>query len=166
MFALHSFPSSFPELLDQLSQRRKLLLVYKLKPINKEDKVLETSIEVVLHPQAHDVLEVGVINMRVNPEEPLKDDFDGGTEVLGERDPDLGGEKVLIVELDFDPGHQEVNVLARGDLQWRPHVLPVCPQIFVLRTGRHDGAALWRAELSQSTVNKVDLVVELNCVDR
>jgi len=66
--------------------------------------------------EGDDLGEVGVVDVRVNTEEPLEDVLDDPLELGGERHADLGGEDGLVVELVLHPGHQVVDVLWRRDL--------------------------------------------------
>lgn len=59
---------AFLELLDELSQRRKLPLVDQVKLIDEVDEVLEARVEMRLSLQQHDVLEVRVVDVRIDPE--------------------------------------------------------------------------------------------------
>jgi hypothetical protein len=81
----------------------------------------------VLHTKAHNVLEVGMVDVSVNSEKPLEDDFDCCAEVFGEHYSNLGREEVLVVKLVFDPCHKVVDVLGGADLQGRLNALTIGP---------------------------------------
>ena len=115
--------------------------------------------------EQHDVLEVRVVDVRVHPEQPLENHLYYRHEVLRERHPNGAGEDLLVVQLVFHPGHEEVNVLAGAHLERRLHVVTVCPQVLVLGARAHSGTRLGRAELGQDSVEHVDFVVELDRVD-
>ncbi len=83
------------------------------------------------------MLEVGVVNVSIDSEQSLEDDFNDGCEVLREGYAQLTGEYFLVVELVLHPRHQEVYILACADFQWCLYVVTVCPQIFVLRSCTH-----------------------------
>lgn len=56
-----------------------------------------------------------MIDMSINSEEPLEDDFYDIYKVLWERDTQLARENLLIVKLIFNPSHQEINVFLSAD---------------------------------------------------
>ena len=70
-----------------------------------------------------------MIHMSVHSEQSLEDGLGVGEEVVGEGDTDLAGEEVLIVQLVLHPGHQEVNVLGCGALDWFLHLVTISPVI-------------------------------------
>lgn len=114
--------------------------------------MFETGVEVGLRTQEHDVLEVGVVNVRVYAEEPLEYYLDDIEEVLRERHTEGAREDLLVVQLIFNPGHQKINVLLRAHLKRRLHIMAVGPQILVLGPCTHRGAGLRRAELCEDAV--------------
>ena len=60
------------ELLYQFGQRREFPFPDELELVDKEDKVLEAGVKVVLHPERHDVGEVGVVDVRVDSEQTFE----------------------------------------------------------------------------------------------
>lgn len=123
------------ELLDEFGQRREFFGIDQLELVYEEDEVLEARVQVVLQSQAHYVVEVAVVHMRVHSEQSLEYYFDDALEASGEWHLDLGREYGLIVELALDPGHEEVDVLACGDLKRRLDVVAVGPEVLVLGAG-------------------------------
>ena len=70
-----------------------------------------------------------VVDVGIYPEKPLEDGLGVCEEVVGEGDPNLAGEEGLVVQLVLDPGHQEVDVLGGGALDWLLHLVAICPVI-------------------------------------
>ncbi len=126
--------------------------------------MLETGVQVRLCREQHDVLEVSVVYVSIHPEESLEYDFDNVHKVFWEGHSQLAWEYFFVVELVFDPGHQKVDVLCSADFEGRLDVVTISPEVLVLGACRHGGAGLGSTELSQNSVEHVDLVVELNGV--
>ena len=63
--------------------------------------------------QKHDVLEMSVIDVSIHTEQSFEDDFDDAYKVFGEGNTKLAREYFFIIELVFDPSHQEVYIFAR-----------------------------------------------------
>ena len=80
------FVLAFFELLNQLCQRCQLLCIHQIELINEVYKVLETSVQVGLCTQEHDVLKVGVVNVRIHSEQSFEYHLYNVEEVLWERD--------------------------------------------------------------------------------
>lgn len=80
-----------------------------------------------LRAQEHYVLEVRVVDVSINTEEPLEYYLDYIQKVFGERDPQGARENLLVVQLVLDPCHQEVYVFLGTDLQWCLNVVAICP---------------------------------------
>ena len=78
--------------------------------------MLETCVEMVFCSKVHNVLEMSMVNMGVDSEQSLEDDFNNIKEVLWERDSNLAWKKVFIVELIFNPCHQKVDVFTCRNL--------------------------------------------------
>ena len=76
----------------------------------------------------------------------------------------LAWKERLIINLVLDPGHQVVNILGCRALDRLLHLLAICPVVLVLLPGRHDGAGLLGAEVSDGAVQHVDLVEEVHSV--
>ena len=66
-----------------------LLFVDEVELVDKVDEVLEGGVEVGLLAQADDGLEVTVVDVGVDPEEPLEDRFDYLHKGAGEGHADL-----------------------------------------------------------------------------
>ena len=111
------------------------------------------------------MLEVSVVDVRVHSEQPLEDNLDDVEEVLGEGHTNCTREDLLVIQLVLYPGHQEVNVLLRRDLQRRLYIMTVCPEILILGSSRHSGTGFGSTELCQNTIEYIYLVIELNCID-
>ncbi len=80
------FHPSFHELLNQFMQGCQFFSFYQLKLVDVVDEMLETRVEMRFCWEQHHMLEVGVVNVRVNPEETLEYDFDDVDEVTREGD--------------------------------------------------------------------------------
>jgi len=72
------------ELLDEFCKRGHLVLVNQLELEGEEQEVLEAGVEVGLLSKRLNHREVGMIDMRVHPEEPLEDSLDHIRKVSGE----------------------------------------------------------------------------------
>jgi hypothetical protein len=158
-------PLALLELLDEVSEGGEVLLLDEFELVDEVDEMLEAGVEVVLEAEADDVGEVGVVDVRVDPEQALEDGLDLLQEVLGEGHAHHAGEEGLVVELGLGPRHQEVDVLGGRDLEGRADGR-VRPVVLVLGPARHDAAGLLRAGLGQRPVQDRDLVVELDYVHR
>lgn len=77
------------ELLYQFRKRRQLLLLHQLELINKENKVLEAGVQVVLQTQRQNHLEVRMVYVRVYTEETLEDGLDHRHKIFGEGDASI-----------------------------------------------------------------------------
>ena len=71
----------------QVLERGQLLGLDEFELVDKVDEVLEARVEVGLSAQPHDLLEVRVVDVRVDPEQPREDLLHHRLEVLGERRP-------------------------------------------------------------------------------
>lgn len=151
-------------------QRRKLLAVDEGEGVREVDEVLEASVQVRLGPEQLKLVEVGVIDVCVDAEEPLEDGLDSLDEVrwekLASQRKYLRGQaqtrrqrlaplagvqtrgswhqeaRLRIVQLALNPLHQVQNVVRGAALDGLLHFDPVCPSILVLRPGTHDRARL------------------------
>ena len=72
----------------------------------------------------------------------------------------------LVIELILHPCHQVVDVLRRRTLYGLLDRLPVCPMVFIFWSGWHNGTPFFCAELCDCAVKHVDLVEEVDRVDR
>lgn len=80
------------KLLNQVLQWGKLSPVDKVELLDKENEVLEGGVEVGLLLQVDDGVEVLVVDVGVDAEQPLQDGLGHRHEVLGERHTNFGGE--------------------------------------------------------------------------
>jgi hypothetical protein len=158
------FVFSFLELLDQLGQWSKFARVDELELVNEVDEVLEARIQVRLCAEQHDVLEVGVVDVRVHSEQPFENHLYYVHEVLWKWNSQSAWEDLLVVKLVLHPGHQEVYVLARTYFQRSLYVVAVCPQVLVLWASAHCRTTFASAKLHQDAVQHIYFVVELDCV--
>lgn len=71
--------------------------------LGEVDEVLEAGVEVGLLRQSADVFEVGVVHVRVHPEEPLEDGPDHLLEVVREGRAVLLREDLWVVQLRTPP---------------------------------------------------------------
>ena len=77
-----AFVFSFFELLDQFCQWCKFSLINKVELINEIYEMLEACVEMSFCTQEHNMLEVSMINMRINSKKSLENDFNDIHEVL------------------------------------------------------------------------------------
>ena len=80
-------------------------MVDKVELINEINKVLEASVQMRLCLQKHNVLKVGVIDVRVYPEQSFENYLDNTHKVFWEGHTQLAGEYFFIIELVFNPSH-------------------------------------------------------------
>lgn len=128
--------------------------------------MLEASVEMCLCTQQHDVLEMRVINMSIDPEKSLENHLDYIHEILRKGYAQSTWEDLLIIQLIFDPGHKEVDILASTNFKWSFDVVAISPQVLVFRSSTHRGTTLSCAKLHQYTVQDVDLIIKfdgINC---
>lgn len=118
-----------------------------------------------LRAEQHYMLEMCMIDVGVDSEQPFENHLDDVHEVFGERDAESTREYFLVVQLILDPGHQELDVLTRADLQRCLDIVAIGPEVFVLGSGAHGRTALSCAELHENAVENVDFVVEFDRVD-
>jgi hypothetical protein len=97
-------------LLNQLGQGSQLLGIDKVELVDKIDEMLETGVQVSLRRQKHDVLEMRVVDMRIDTEQALEDNLNDVQEIFREGHTQGTRENFLIIQLVLNPGHQEVNV--------------------------------------------------------
>ena len=105
-----------------------------------------------------------MINMSVDSEQSFQNQLGNRDEVLREGSTDLAGEESLVVYLVLYPGHQVVDVLGGGALDWLLDVFPVSPVVFVLRASRHHRAGLLGTVIGQRSYQHRNLVEELGGV--
>ncbi len=101
------------ELLDEFGERGEFFGVDEFVLVDEKDEVLEAGVEMVFEPQTHHVVEVAVVNMRIYSEQSFEYHFDDVEEVLRKRGVEPRRKDCVVVELMFDPGHQEIDVLCR-----------------------------------------------------
>lgn len=93
------------ELLYKLGKGCELFGIDQIELIDEVDEVLETGVQVGLCTQKHDVLEVGVVDVCIDTEQPLEDHLDDVEEVLWEGHTKSAREDLLIVQLILNPCH-------------------------------------------------------------
>ena len=146
-------------------ERCQLFGLDERKLVDKVYKVLEARVEMCFGREEHDVLKVRVVDVCIHSEQTLEDDFYDCFKVSWERNTKGTRENFFVVELILDPSHEEVNVFAGGDLEWRLHVVAISPEVLVLGTCGHRRARLSGAKLRQDAVENVNLIIELDGVD-
>ena len=62
------------------------------------------------------MLEMSMVNVSINPKEPLEDDLDDVRKILRERYAECAREYFLVVKLIFNPSHKEINIFTSTDL--------------------------------------------------
>ena len=133
-------------------QGSKFFGFYKRELIDEVDEVLKAGIQVSLGAEEHDVLEVSVVDVRVNAEESLEDHLNDGLKVPWERYTKCTREDLLVVELVLYPCHQKVDILARTHFQRRLYIVAIGPEVLILWACRHRRARFSRAKLSQDAI--------------
>lgn len=111
----HLFVFPFLELLDQFGEWCQFARIDQVELVNEIYEVLEARVQVRLRREKHYVLEVRVVDMSVNSEEPFEDDLDDVGEVLREWYAEGTRENLFVVELILYPGHQEIDVFSGAD---------------------------------------------------
>ena len=98
--------------------------------------------------QRDDVIKVGVVDVSVDPKQPLQDGLGNGNKVPWERCSwreiqntltphsiatltNFGGKDSFIVQLVLDPCHKVVNVLGGRALDWLLHRCTISPMILI-----------------------------------
>lgn len=71
----------------------------------------------------------------------------------------------FVVDITLDPCHQMLDIFRCRHLGRSLEILGVLPEIFEFISGFHLRARLWRAELCDGTVKKIDLVIEIDDID-
>jgi hypothetical protein len=126
--------------------------------------MLEAGVEMRFFTECHDLVEVRVVDVRVDAEQALEDRLHHALEVLREGHVDARREDALIVELSLHPRHKKINVLWRTALHGLL-VAVVRPQVFVLWTSAHYRTRRRSAELGDAAVKQVELIEEIDSVD-
>mmetsp|Transcript_8586 Transcript_8586/g.21358 ORF Transcript_8586/g.21358 Transcript_8586/m.21358 type:complete len:216 (+) Transcript_8586:255-902(+) len=121
----------------------------------------EARVQVRLRAHRHDLVEVVVVHVRVNPEQPPRDALHHHEEVAGKLGAGDHREDRLVAQLLVRPVHHDVDVLGRGQLRRRLVLVRVLPQILILGTRGHRRAALIGAALAEGAVDETDLVEEV-----
>ena len=106
-----------------------------------------------------------VVDVCVDSEQSFEDDLDDCLEVAWEGYSEGAREDFLVVQLILHPCHQEVNVFSGADLEWCLDVVTISPQVLILWPCRHGWARFSGAELSQNSIEDINLVVKLDGVD-
>jgi hypothetical protein len=73
------------------------------------------------------MLEVSVIDVRVNTEKPFEDDLYDVQEIFGEGDTQSAGENFFVIQLVLNPCHQEVDVFLGGNFQGSLNIVTISP---------------------------------------
>ena len=73
------------------------------------------------------MLEVGVVDVCINSEQPLEYHFDDVEEILWERDAKSTREDLFIIELILNPSHQKVDILLSAHFQWCLDIMAISP---------------------------------------
>jgi len=107
---------------------------------------------------------VRVVDVSVNPKQPLQDCLAHILEILGEWHTDLRRKQSLVVQLRLNPGHEVVNVFRRRAFNWLFDCYTISPQVLILWSRRHDGARRCCAKLCECAVQHVNLIKKVHCV--
>jgi len=153
---------SVEKLLNELAERLLLALVDEVELRDEGHEVLEARVEVRFGPDAYDLVEVRVVDVRVDPEEAAEDVLDHGLEAAAVRRSFARGEERLLAQQLLHPRHEHVDVLWRRELRWLLKVLVILPQVLELRPRAHLRTGSARAELEDRAVHDTDLVEEVH----
>jgi hypothetical protein len=91
------FQLPLQELLNEFVKRREFFHFHHLELVDKVDEMLEAGVEMGFSRKQHDVLKVGVVDVRVNSEQSLKDHLYYVDKVSGERNAQLTRENLFVV---------------------------------------------------------------------
>jgi len=152
---LHQIPERAPE----------VFATCEVMLVNEQDVVLEAGIKMWLQPEVDNYWVVVAIDVRVDSVESLEELANEGREGLREGDTNSAWKYLLVVDIALNPCHEMFNVLWSWHLGGSLVVLIVLPEVFEFVRGLHLWAGLRRAELRDRTIEKVDLVVEIDNVD-
>ena len=128
-------------------QRSKLFCFYQLKLVYVVYEVFKTSVKVSLSRQQHYMLEVRVIDMRINSKKSFENHFNDVHKVSREWNTKLAGENFFVIELGLNPCHQKIYVFRGTNFERSFNVLTIRPEILVLGPGTHSWAGLGSAKL-------------------
>ena len=109
------------QLLNDVLERHEFLLLHQTEFLDEKRKMLERGVEMWLHAQRDDILEVLMVNMGVDAEEPFEDSLGVGEKILGKRHADFRREHHLVIQLNLHPRHQVINILQK---RWKNHDTP------------------------------------------
>lgn len=103
-----------------------------------------------------------MVDMSVDTEQTFENGLGNRREVLHKRHADLGRKDRFIIELILHPGHQIVDVTRCGTFDRLLDGLTICPMVFIFGPGSHQHASAFRAELSDRSIEHVDLIEEIH----
>jgi len=153
------------QLVNQLLEWNKFPLLNQIEFLDEKDKVLEGSVEVSFLSQLNNFVKVLMIDVCVDTEQSFKDCLGGGQKSSRKRNSDFGREKLLVIQLILDPSHQIVNVLRSRTLDRFLDGLSISPVILIFGTSGHNWTTILGAKFSNSSIQHVDLIKEINRID-
>jgi len=111
--------------------------------------------------QFDELLEVVVLYVCINPEQPFHNQFDESEYVLGQR-LIVAHRKVLFgVVLIVDPVEQILDLFSCADLDGSLHLHPVCPELLLFGACSHGRTALGSAKVHEDALNVADFFEKL-----
>jgi len=152
------------DLVDQLPQRRELVLVDEVKLAHEQHEVAEARVQVRLRSHLLQRRKVQHIHVGVDAEEPLENTADDRVDVGRERLAEAYGEYVFVVQGLLCPTHHVVDVLWRRAADRPLDAHSVGPLVLEARSRAHRRAARRRAHVGQHAVQERDLVVKVGDV--
>ena len=103
--------------------------------------MFEGGVKVCFFTERFDLRKVREVDVRVDSEEPLHDVADDLEEVLRVWVALLGGEDAFVVDLAFDPRHQELDVEGCTHLCGLFVFVTISPVVFIALSRGHHRAA-------------------------
>ena len=142
-----TFLLSFLKLLYKLGQWSQFFWVNKLELVNEIDEVLEAGVKMCLSWQKHDMLEMSMVDVSIDSEQALEDNFYDVHEILWEWNTNLAGKDFLIIKLVLNPSHKEINVFWCWYLEWSLHIVTISPEVLIFGSSWHSWTRFCSAEL-------------------
>ena len=103
-----------------------------------------------------------MVDVCIYSEKPFKNDSYYIHEIFREWNTKSTWKNFLIVQLIFDPGHQEINIFTRANFEWSFHIMSISPQIFVFWSCAHSRTAFLSTEFHENTVENINFIIEFN----
>lgn len=115
-----------------------------------------------LRPHKDDTVEVMDVDMNEHPEKSTEYLLADLEKVLWKGNTYTCRKYILIVDLHFDPVHEKIHILGRWQCCGLLVLQVILPPVLILRPSRHHWAGPLCAELTNSSINEVDPIEEVN----